>query len=600
MERKLERILLSVQNPSRYIGGETGTPTIDENSRVKFCVLSPELYEVGMTDMKLKSIYHKVNDRKSSSAERVFAPWLDMASAIKKAGIKLFSLESKRAIDEFDVIGASLKMPSEFTTLLYMLELGGIPAAASQRSENHPLVFGFGDGVVNAEVVSAFLDFVILGDAEEVILSVLDSIKSAKTNKFSRSQVLFELSKIGGVYVPSVMQPKIGKDGKISGWTTNTVKKVIAMDLDRAYLPSVIQVSNTSTVKECAVAEPIRGCTRGCRFCMYGFVSRPVRERRVSVLSSVLNSQVTSTGAREILFGSRCFGDYSKLGALMNEINNIADEKKARVLIPNFEGSENYSDFVRLVGKDMIELSVEAGTETMRNKINKLISDEKLEDVVVKIYKAGYRNIKINFMIGLPFETGNDLMGIVECVKKIKKLYRRHKTSGKPVYITCQISNFVPKPFTPFAWCESISVAESEKRFGFIKKMLRGIGVRVKLYSPEYSCVESILSRGDRKVSEAIIQAYRFGAVFDKNAKLFNFDAYKKAFNFCGIDIQSEMARRDASSIQPWEGADMFVEKSYLISEYEKAKKGSVTPDCRNGCKSCGLNAKGGCSHGNL
>ena len=600
MEKTLERILLSVQNPARYIGGETNTPTIDPNARVKFCVLSPELYEVGMSDIKFKTIYHKVNDRKGNACERCFAPWLDMASAIKKNGIKLFSLESKRPLDAFDVIGVKLSVPADYTTALYCLDLGGVPVEQSKRTSSHPLVFGWGDACVNAEVVSAFLDFVILGDAEEVVLPVIDCIKSAQTNKFSREQTLAELSKLQSVYVPTITMPKYDKHGKIDGFTTPKIKKAVAVDLDRCYYPSMLQVPNIKCIQECAGLEPIRGCTRGCRFCMHGFISRPIRERRVSVLSSAIMTQVTTMGVKDIYLGSRCFGDYTRLSALMKEVKDVADEKDARILIPSFEGAEEYSDFVRLESKDTIALTIEAGTETLRNKINKVLSNARIDEALVKIFGAGYHNIKINFMIGLPFETGADLMGIVETVKSIKSLYRKHKKSSKAVYITCTIANFVPKPFTPFAWCESITPIEAEKRFKFVKKSLKGLGVRVKLYSPEYSAVESILSRGDRKVSQAIVLAYKCGAVFDKNPKLFNFEAYEKAFKIAKVEINTELSRRDTNVIQPWENADMMVSRDYLLAEYEKAKKGIITPDCRMGCKACGLSDKGVCKHGNL
>ncbi len=600
MEKNLEKILLSVQSPSRYIGGETNTPTIDENARVKFCVLVPELYEAGMLDMRAKTLYHKLNDRKGNSAERCFAPWLDIASMIKKAGIKLFSLESKKALVCFDALGISLKIPADFTTALFMLDLSGVTLHAGKRAESEPFVFGFGDACSNPEVVSAFLDFVIIGDADEVILQVNDTMRSAKTNKFSRRETLESLSKIRGVYVPQVVFPEYSGNGTIKKFSAPAVQKALSVDLDRAYFPTIIQVPNAKPVSGAVCFEPVRGCTRGCRFCMNGFISRPVRERRVSILSSEVMSMVTSTGTKEIEFSSRCFGDYSKLDALMNELGQIAKEKNARVLLPEIDGQFCFSDFVTLSSRDTITLSLEAGSDHMRRVINKNISSAEILGAVQKLARSGYTNFKINFMIGLPFETGADLMGIVETVKEIKQIARKNKTSKKPIYITANIACFVPKPFTPFAWCESISGQEAEKRFRFIKKGLKGLGVRVKLFSPEYSVIESVLSRGDRRVSEAIILAYKHGAVFDTNMKLFNFGAYKKAFEIMGVDIQTETKKRDVSAIQPWENVDMMVEKAYLLAEFEKAKAGIITPDCRGGCKACGLSQKGGCKHGNL
>jgi len=599
MTNELGKILLSVQNPARYIGGETGTPTIDENARVKFCLLSTDLYESAMNDYKIKTIYHKVNDRKGNSAERCFAPWLDLGSQIKKAGIKLFSLENKKPLCEFDLLGVHLHYPSQYTTLLYMLSLGGVTIETKSRNDSSPFVFGFGEACINPEVVSSFLDFVIIGDAEEVVLSVIDCLKSAKTNKFDRNQTLLELAKIQGVYVPSINYRTLDKKGRVV-WTHDKVKKAVAIDLDRNYYPTVIQVPNIRQTRECVCVEPIRGCTRGCRFCLYGFLNRPIRERRIANISAHANSQVTSTGIKAIDFSSRCFGDYTKLNALVSELNDIEKEKDVKVIIPEFSGSENYSDFVTLESHDTVKVKIEAGTEQLRNKINKILSDRKIDEALELVYKAGYSCVKLNFMIGLPFETGNDLLGIIETVKRAKMLYRKHKSTSKPVYITCTISCFVPKPFTPFEWCESISLEQAEKRFKFIKKGLKGLGVRVKLFSPEYTLIESVLSRGDKRVSDAVILAYKYGAVFDRNSKLFNYNAYSKAFSALGIDVNKEIAHKDTNTIFPWDNVDMFVDKSYLLAEYEKAKKGIVTPDCRNGCASCGLSQKGVCKHGRL
>lgn len=600
MEKDLEKLLLSVQCPARYIGGEINTPNIDENARVKFCMLSPELYEVGMTDIKFLTIYHKVNDRKGNSCERCFAPWLDMASALKKNNKRLFSLENKKPLHEFDLLGASLSYQTDFTTLLYMLDLGGITLQADKRHENEPLVFGMGAATLNPEVVASFLDFIIVGDAEEVILPVLECLRSAKTNKFSRSQTLHELAKLQSVYVPSLNYIEYDKKGNAKGFSMPAVKKAVSMDLDRTYFPTNLQIPNIKTVRECVKIEPIRGCTKGCRFCQYSFVSRPIRTRRVANLSSAAMTGVTTTGFSKIDFVSKCVGEYPKLSALLPELDAIAVEKKANYLLPSFEGSQCYTDFVRLETKDTIGLTIEAGSLALRNKINKDLSDDRIEEALVKAYRAGYSCIKMYFMIGLPFETGADLLGIIETVKRAKALYRKYKTGSKPLYLSCVISNFIPKPFTPFAWCESISIKEAEKRFRFIKKGLRGLSVRSIFYSPEYSQVEAILSRGGRRISDAVILAYKYGSVFDRNKQLFNFKAYQKAFDDLNICIEHELARRDTSLVLPWDNVDILVDKCWLLQEFDNAKNGKVTPDCRTGCKACGLSRAGVCKHGNL
>lgn len=600
MTEILKNILLNVQNPARYIGGEINTPTIDNNARVKFCMLSPELYEEGMNDLNFLTIYHKVNDRKGMSAERAFAPWLDMAVALKKNSLKLFSLENKKPLCEFDLLGASLKYVNDFTTLLFMLDLGGVKLEASTRGENEPLVFGIGDACINPEVTSSFLDFVIIGDAEDVILSVINCISSCKTSKLSRKETLLALSKLSSCYVPSVNYPVYNKKGILAGFSYDKVKKAVCMDLDRAYMPNILQVPNIKTQADSVKIEPIRGCTRGCRFCIHGFISRPVRERRVSILSSVANSGVTTTGYRLIESASECLGEYSKLGALLTELDDLCKEKNAKFMIPEFERSGEFSDFITLENPDTLKVTIEAGSAILRSKINKVLPEERIFEALELAFKSGYKNVKLYFMIGLPFETGSDLMGIVEIVKKVKKIYQKNKTTSKPLYLTCVISNFVPKPFTPFAYVECVKREEVEKRFNFIKKALKKYNTRAVLYSPLYSEVEAILSRGGRKVSDAVIKAYKYGAIFDRNKKFFNYSAYKKAFIDAGVDITIELAKRDMNAIMPWDNVDVFVSHEFLVREYEKAKSGIVTPDCRNGCENCGASLCGVCKHGNL
>ena len=600
MLKNLNNILINVQNPARYIGGEINTPTIDHNSRVKFCMLSPKLYEQGMNDIKFLTIYHKVNDRKGMSAERAFAPWLDFASLIRKNNILLYSLESKKPLCEFDLLGVSLNYVNDFTTLLYMLDLGGVKLETKTRGENDPFVFGIGDACVNPEVTASFLDFVILGDAEDVILSVINCLNSCKTNKLSREETLKELSKLSSVYVNCENYKVYNKKGAFVGFSSSKVRKAVSQDLDRAYYPTVLQVPNIKTNADSVKIEPIRGCTRGCRFCMHGFISRPIRERRVSSLSSETISGVTSTGYQIIESTSECLGDYSKLNALLSEMNDICNEKSAKFMMPEFDDAGNFSDFITLENPDTLKVTLEAGSIDLRKKINKILSDERIEKGLELAFKAGYKKVKLYFMIGLPFETGKDLLAIVELAKKVKKLYQKNKSSSKPLYLSCVISNFVSKPFTPFEWVECISKIEAEKRFKFIKTALKKFNIRAVLYSPEFSEVEAVLSRGDKVVSDAVIKAYKYGAIFDRNKKLFNYNAYSRAFKDCGVNVNKELSRRDMDAVLPWDNVDMLVSKEYLLSEFEKAKNGIITPDCRNGCKMCGASDMGVCKHGNL
>ena len=599
-DKVLESMLLMVQNPARYIGGEINTPMIDTNARVKFCLMSPKLYESGMADMKLLTLYHKVNDRKGMQAERVFAPWLDMASALKKNDRKLFSLETKTSLDEFDLLGAHIKYQTEFTTLLFMLDLGGVPVKVDDRKEDDPLVFGYGDGVINTSVVSSFLDFCIIGDAEDVILSVIDTIRSAQTNKFTRNETLVELDKLKGVCVPSLVKKHINKKGEFVGFDSPITKKAVSFDLDRVYYPSVIQIPNIQVNRECVKIEPIRGCTRGCRFCQYGYTSRPLRERRVSVLSSTAMTGITSTGYLTIKLDSKCPLEYSKIGALENELNKLHEQKNSIILSSIFDKKHEYSDFVVQETPNVLGFYIEAGSENLRKRLNVDLSNERILEAVKVASKQGYSNFKFYFIVGLPFETGDDLTQIISLVKSIKECYKQNRVKSKPAYITIDLSGFIPKPFTPLGWCEGKTKEELKKRFLYIKKAAKKLKVRVQTASPELCEVEAILSRGDEKISDAVIEAYKHGAIFDKNKKLFSYAPYKKAFDELGINVERELGARQPQDVAVWECVDFLVTKDYLIHEYEKAKTMKITGNCKSNCQNCGLNKSGVCKNGNI
>ena len=599
-DKVLENILLSVQSPARYIGNELNTPMIDKNARVKFCLMSPNLYEDGMGDMRLLTLYHKVNDRKGMLAERVFAPWLDMASALKKNNRKLFSLESRTDLCNFDLLGAHLKYQTEFTALLFMLDLGGVSVQTSERKESDPLVFGYGDGVINPSVVSSFLDFCIIGDAEDVILDVIDTIKSAKTNRFSRKQTLEELDKLRGVCVPSLVKKHVNKKGELVGFDSLVTKKAVSFNLDRVYYPSVIQIPNIQVKRECVKIEPIRGCTRGCRFCQYGFTSRPLRERRVSVLSSTAMTGITSTGYSAIKLDSKCALEYSKIGALESELNKLQEQKNSVVLSSIFDENHEYSDFVVQETKNVLGFYIEAGSESLRKRLNVDLSNQRILDAVKAASRQGYSNFKLHFILGLPFETGDDLNQIVSLVKSIKDCYKQNKTCSKPAYVTINLAGFIPKPFTPFGWCEGKSKEELQKRFLYIKKAAKNLKVRVQTSLPELCEIETILSRGDERISDAVINAYKHGAIFDRNKKLFSYAPYKKAFDELGIDVKSELAARNPESVAVWDCVDVLVTKEYLLREFKKAKDGKTTGNCKGNCQNCGLNKSGVCKNGRL
>lgn len=599
MDKKLINILKRVQKPARYVGGEIGMPVFNSETRVKYCLCFPDVYEVGMSNIGTKILYHMLNDRKGYSCERCYAPWEDMGRELKKENYPLFSLETKTPLSKFDILGFSFGYELSYSTFLYMLDLAQIPFKAEDRGEKYPLVYGGGLCMSNPEPLADFLDFAVIGDGEDITIKIVDTITKAKLNKLSKSAILDELAKLDGVYVPSRVDVDFDKNGEISKLKGPIVKRQIIRDLDRAYYPTKIMVSNEEAVFERASIEIMRGCTRGCRFCQAGFLYRPVRERRVQTLVSQATAQIYNSGFDEMGLSSLSTGDYSKLPELLSFLNPLCAEKKIKLSLPSLRLDSFKGDMVSLSGGNSLTFAPEAGTQRLRDIINKNITDEDIDSALISAYKSGYSSVKFYFMIGLPFETANDLMGIVEIVKRAKKLYKEHKQSNKPLRISVSAATFIPKAFTPFQWCSFVGVKEAEKRQQFLSYAFKEQGVKFSFHNPKSSEVEAILSRGDRRLGDALLNAYQNGAVFDSWAELFNSDIYDKAFEECDINTDWYLSIKDKKEKLPWDLIDTGISKEFFKLEYERAKDANITKDCRNGCNGCGLTKMGVCKYGN-
>ena len=600
-------ILGSVEKPSRYTGNEWNMVKKDVSGvKARFAFCFPDVYEVGMSHLGMKILYHILNERQDIYCERVFAPWVDMEERMRSHGIPLFSLETKTPVGEFDIVGFTLQYEMSYTNIINMLDLAGIPKVSSERSKEHPFVCAGGPCAYNPEPLAEIIDFFMLGEGEEIILEVMDAYIKWKNSNASRDEFLDEISKIKGIYVPGHYDVSYREDGTIvsitpkKGIYPERITKRIIHDFENSIFPDKIIVPFNDIVHDRIMLELFRGCTRGCRFCQAGFIYRPVRERSPKRLLDCARELEKNTGYEEISLVSLSTSDYTGLPELAENLVNEMEQKKVNLSLPSLRVDSFSLDLMEKaskVRKSGLTFAPEAGTQRLRDVINKGVTEDDLVNSVSTAFGGGWSSVKLYFMIGLPTENEADIEGISDLAFKVGNAYREvpKEKRGKGLNITVSTSSFVPKPFTPFQWAAQDSIDVLRQKQSYLRGKLRSKFITYNWHDPEVSFMEAVFARGDRRTGKVLIKAWEKGCRFDGWGEHFKFDKWIEAFSECGIKPEFYANReRNTDEVLPWSHIDIGVSMKFFINEKMKALNGETTPNCRISCSACGVSGFGG------
>ena len=607
-----DEILLKVDKAARYIGGEVNSVMKDkEKVDIRFAMCFPDVYEIGMSNLGMMILYNMFNQREDVWCERVFSPWTDLDEVMRQQKIPLFALESQEPVRDFDFLGITLGYEMCYTNVLQVLDLSGIPLRVEERSEEDPLVIGGGACAYNPEPIAPFFDMFYIGEGETSYDALFDAYKENKKAGGTRTDFLRKASQIPGIYVPSLYEVSYGEGGTISSFSPvdeevpEKIRKQLILDMDREYRaienPVVPFIKAT---QDRVTLEIMRGCIRGCRFCQAGMIYRPTRERNIDQLKASAKEMLKNTGHEEISLSSLSSSDYSELKELVNFLIDEFQEKAVNISLPSLRIDAFALDVmskVQDVKKSSLTFAPEAGSQRLRDVINKGLTEEVILHGASEAFYGGWNRVKLYFMLGLPTETEEDMKGIAHLAEKIAETYYevpKDQRNGK-VQINVSTSFFVPKPFTPFQWAGMFSEQDFVEKAKIVKNEIRSQlnqrSIKYSWHEPDVTILEGFLARGDRRCAEVILSAYQKGAMYDAWSESFHYDIWKEAFKETGIDPDFYTLReRDTEEILPWDFIDAGVSKEFLVREWNQAHKETVTPNCRQKCAGCGVRQYGG------
>ena len=602
IKNKIEKHLLSVQKPSCYIGGEIGSVIKDKSKiDVRFAFCFPDTYDIGMSHLGMKILYSLTNERENYWCERCFAPAKDFEAVMRENAIPLYALESLEPIKEFDFIGFTMQYELSYTNVLNMLDLAEIPIFSHERTDElTQIVVAGGPCVCNPEPLADFFDIFILGEGEEVNLELMDLYCEMKKNGATRIEFLRKAAQIEGIYVPQFYKFSYKEDGTIKSLeATNdapkTVKKRIIKDFDKVYYPDNFVVPFAEIVHDRASVEVLRGCIRGCRFCQAGFIYRPFREKSTETICNETKTLCENTGYDEVSLASLSTSDHSEIDPMLSQLIDYTANEKINLSLPSLRAdnfSESLLEKIKKVRRSSLTFAAEGGTQRLRDVMNKNVSEEEIMNTCRISFEGGYSNVKLYFMMGLPTETDEDIVGIAELAHRIVELYYslENRPKGRGIQISISVATFVPKSFTPFQFEPQDTREMIEHKQKLLINSINTKKIRVSWHDPNVSILEAVLAKGDRRLCKVIYNAWKKGCTFDSWSEYYRFDKWMEAFDECGIDPSFYANRRfEYDEILPWEHLDYYVSKDFFINENKTALQSVTTPNCREKCSSCGV-----------